>query len=104
MCSPPCERKKKKKKKKAVAAGGLSDHVPSGPALSLTRPLQRAVSLQQLFVEGAHAAAGERMQRLLQQREAVGRLEPVLVAVVIQTALQCLRHRARSPGVTAGTI
>lgn len=71
--------------------------VASGPALCLTQPPQRAVVVQQLLVEGAHAAAGEGMQRSLEQLEALGSLYPVLVAVIVQTGQQFLGHRVHSP-------
>lgn len=58
----------------AVEDGGQSDQIASGPALSLTRHFQRAVTVQQLLVEGPHVAAGEGLQRPPQQREAVGSL------------------------------
>lgn len=79
--------------------GSRSDRVASGLALCfcLTQPPQRAVVAQQLFVEGAHAAAGEGMQRSLEQLEAMGCLYPVLVAVVVQTGHQFLGHRVHSP-------
>lgn len=75
--------------------GFRSDRVACGLALCLcrTQPPQRAVLAQQLFVEGAHAAAGEGMQRSLEQPEALGSLYPVLVAVVVQTGHQFLGHR-----------
>lgn len=76
--------------------GSRSNRVASGPALCLTQPPQRAVVVQQLFVEGAHAAAGEGMQRSLEQLEALGSLHPVLVAVVVQTGHQFLEHRVHS--------
>lgn len=68
-----------------VDGASESDHVACGPALSLARHLQQAVMMQQLLVEGAHVAAGEGMQRLAQQTEALGSLQPVFVAVVVQT-------------------
>lgn len=77
--------------------GSRSNRVASGPALCLTQPPQRAVVVQQLLVEGAHAAAGEGMQRSLEQLEALGSLYPVLVAVIVQTGQQFLGHRAHSP-------
>lgn len=75
--------------------GSRSNHVAYGPALCLTRPPQRAVVVQQLLVEGAHAAAGEGMQRSLEQLEALGSLYPVLVAVIVQTGHQ-FGHRVHS--------